>query len=43
MTVQNRFIADQDDEKKRVNARFDEERTRLRPLWAGNAPATSTR
>ena len=43
MTVQNRFIADQDDEKKRVNARFDEERARLRPLWAGNAPATSTR
>ena len=43
MTVQNRFIADQDDEKKRVNARFDEERVRLRPLWAGNAPATSTR
>jgi len=41
--VQNRFIADQDDEKKRVNARFDEERTRLRPLWAGNAPATSAR
>ena len=43
MTVQNRFIADQDDEKKRVNARFDEERTRLRPLWAGNAPATTSR
>lgn len=41
--VQNRFIADQDEEKKRVNARFDEERTRLRPLWAGNAPAITTR
>jgi hypothetical protein len=43
MTVQNRFIADQDDEKKRVNARFDEERARLRPLWAGTAPAITTR
>ncbi|MDR6534271.1 DUF4124 domain-containing protein [Variovorax soli] len=43
MAVQNRFIADQDDEKKRVNARFDEERVRLRPLWAGTAPATSSR
>jgi hypothetical protein len=43
MTVQNRFIADQDDEKKRVNARFDEERVRLRPLWAGTAPATTAR
>ncbi|MGK6308774.1 DUF4124 domain-containing protein [Variovorax sp. DT-64] len=43
MTVQNRFIADQDDEKKRVNARFDEERARLRPLWAGTAPAVTTR
>lgn len=41
--VQNRFIADQDDEKKRVNARFDEERVRLRPLWAGAAPATTSR
>jgi hypothetical protein len=43
MTVQNRFIADQDDEKKRVNARFDEERARLRPLWAVTAPAVTTR
>ncbi|GAA4346719.1 hypothetical protein GCM10023165_31460 [Variovorax defluvii] len=41
--VQNRFIADQEDEKKRVNARFDEERARLGPLWAGNAPATTSR
>ena len=43
MAVQSRFIADQDDEKKRVNARFDEERTRLRPLWASTAPAITTR
>jgi hypothetical protein len=34
VAVQNHFISDQMDEKKRVNDRFDEERTRLRPLWA---------
>jgi hypothetical protein len=33
VAVQNRFIAEQEDEKKRVNARFDEERTRLKTLW----------
>ncbi|BEP45409.1 MULTISPECIES: DUF4124 domain-containing protein [Variovorax] len=33
VAVQNRFIAEQEDEKKRVNARFDEERTRLKALW----------
>jgi hypothetical protein len=32
--VQNRFIAEQEDEKKRVNARFDEEQARLKPLWS---------
>ncbi|HYP71512.1 MAG TPA: DUF4124 domain-containing protein [Variovorax sp.] len=37
--VQNRFIADQEDEKKRVNARFDDERTRLSKLWP---PAAAT-
>jgi hypothetical protein len=37
--VQNRFIGDQEDEKRRVNARFDEERARLRPLWAATASA----
>jgi hypothetical protein len=41
VAVQNRFIGDQEDEKRRVNARFDEERARLRPLWAGNAPTTA--
>ena len=34
VAVQNRFIGEQEDEKKRVNARFDEERTRLKPLWS---------
>ena len=31
--VQKRFIADQDQEKQRVNARFDEELVKLRQLW----------
>lgn len=34
LAVQGRFIADQDAELKRVNARFDEELARLRQLWA---------
>ena len=34
VAVQNRFIGEQEDEKKRVNARFDEERGRLRQLWS---------
>lgn len=33
VAVQTRFIGEQEDEKRRVNARFDEERARLRPLW----------
>ena len=31
--VQQKFIADQDQEKKRVNQRFDEELAKLRQLW----------
>ncbi len=31
--VQKRFIAEQDDEAKRVNQRFDDELARLRQLW----------
>lgn len=34
MAVQIRFVGEQEDEKQRLNARFDEERTRLKPLWA---------
>lgn len=34
LAVQGRFIADQDAELKRVNARFDEELARLKQLWA---------
>jgi len=37
VAVQNRFIADQEDEKRRVNARFDDERTRLSKLWPPSA------
>jgi len=32
--AQERFIANQDNEKKRINARFDEELAKLRQLWA---------
>ena len=34
VAVQNRFIGEQEDEKRRLNARFDEERGRLQQLWA---------
>lgn len=33
-TVQRKFIADQEQEKKRVNQRFDEELVKLKQLWA---------
>jgi Domain of unknown function (DUF4124) len=42
LAVQNRFIADQEGETKRVNVRFDEELARLKALWpqlATSAPA----
>ncbi|MCJ0765416.1 DUF4124 domain-containing protein [Variovorax sp. CYS-02] len=42
MAVQKRFIADQQSEKQRVNARFDEELVKLRQLWAlQGAPAAA--
>jgi hypothetical protein len=34
VAVQNRFIGEQEDEKRRVNARFDEERARLKQIWS---------
>lgn len=41
--VQERFIADQDGEFKRINARFDEELVRLKELWAlRGAPVPGT-
>ncbi len=41
--AQDRFIALQDEEKKRINLRFDEELQRLQVLWAqaGVAPAAA--
>ncbi len=40
LAVQGRFIADQDGEISRVNARFDEELARLKQLWPLQAGAT---
>jgi len=39
--AQKRFIAEQEAERDRVNARFDAEQTRLKPLWVAAAPAAS--
>lgn len=43
LAAQKRFVADQDVEKVRVNARFDEELFRLKLLWAQDSgvPATT--
>ena len=46
LAIQQRFIADQDAELKRVNARFSEELLRLTQLWAqqaGTAAASKSR
>lgn len=40
--VQARFIAEQDAETRRVNARFDEELVRLRQLWAQRLPGPTS-
>ena len=40
LTVQGRFITDQEGEVQRLNARFDEELLKLRHLWALQAGAT---
>lgn len=45
VSVQRRFIADQEIEVRRVNARFDDELARLKQLWvmqAGGAPAVGS-
>ena len=39
MAAQKRFIAEQDNENRRINARFDEELVRLKQLWLAQAPA----
>ena len=42
LAVQQRFVLDQEQEKKRVNQRFDEELVKLKQLWAlSNPPASS--
>jgi hypothetical protein len=43
VAVQKRFVLDQDQEKKRVNMRFDEELVKLKSLWqlAGVVPANA--
>ena len=40
--AQRRFIANQEDEKKRINSRFDEELTRLKVLWAQHGAVVPT-
>ena len=40
MQVQKRFIADQEQEVRRVNLRFDNELVKLRQLWAANPALT---
>lgn len=42
LAAQLRFIANQDDEKKRINARYDDELVRLRTLWAQRETPVST-
>ena len=39
---QRRAIAGQRDERNRINARFDEDLTRLQPLWQAKAAALAT-
>ena len=42
VAVQRRFLTEQDAEKQRVNARFDEELIKLKQLWAlANAPVVA--
>lgn len=41
VAVQKRIIVDQGEEKKRINARMDEELLRLTPLWAAAASPAS--
>lgn len=40
IAIQNRFIADQDTELRRVNSRFDDELMRLKQLWAMQSSAS---
>jgi hypothetical protein len=41
MQAQQRFVAGQEEEKRRVAARFDEELVKLKQLWAQQGPSTA--
>lgn len=41
LAAQQRFVADQTEEKKRINTRFDEELARLKMLWAQAEPVAA--
>lgn len=41
LLVQQKFVKDQEQEKKRVNLRFDEELIKLKQLWALTGPAAN--
>lgn len=41
--VQKRFILEQEQEKKRINVRFDEELVKLKPLWAQAGPPAAAK
>ncbi len=43
ITAQKNFVAEQAEEKQRINKRFDEELARLRILWANTGPVTAGR
>ena len=41
--AQRRFLSDQEEQKRRVNARFDEELARLKNLWAALPPTAANK
>lgn len=43
LAAQNRFLQTQEEEKRRVNARFDEELAQLKQLWSPTAAAPAPR
>jgi hypothetical protein len=42
IAAQKRFLGDQEEQKKRINARFDEELERLKKMWAVLPPQPTT-
>lgn len=42
LAAQKRFIANQDEEKKRINAKYDDELVRLRSIWSQRPAPAST-